>query len=37
MSLEEEESKIFKDYAIQKVWLIENPIILYIIKEREYK
>ena len=37
MSLEEEERKRFKDYAIQKVRLIENIIILYSVKEGKYK
>ena len=37
MSIEEEENKIFKDYAIQKVWSIKNLRISYIIEEGKYK
>ena len=37
MNVEEEENKIFKDYAIQKVRSIGNPRMLYTVEEKEYK
>ena len=37
MSLKDEESKIFKDYAIKKVRSMENLRMLYIVEEEEYK
>ena len=36
MSLEEEESKRFGDYVVQNVLSIENPRMVYIVKEEEY-